>query len=83
MVAIPVEWYARYFHNSWWQVDFQKYRHHGLKLSTNDPSLPQRLLQSTSTIDMLSGDQTDLGAMFGLFAFEWLVPPGVIRRRRS
>lgn len=73
LLAIPVEWYARYFHNSWWQVEFQKYQHHGLKLSTNDPALPQRLLRSAPARQTLStNDKEDISIIFGQPEYSWL-----------
>lgn len=73
ILAVPTAWYARYFQNAWWQHDFQKFKHHGLKLSTNDPNLPISVFRTNSSDAVLSGDQDDVAVLFGHDAWEWLV----------
>lgn len=71
-LAIPVEWYARLFRKSWWQTDFQKFGHYGLKLSTNDPRLPTSLLRTNGQEHATFGNKHDLANVFGAEAWNWL-----------
>ncbi|KAJ4404355.1 hypothetical protein N0V82_010509 [Gnomoniopsis sp. IMI 355080] len=72
-LAIPVQWYARFFQNGWWWSDFQKFQHHGLKLSTNDPKLPTSLLRSNGREAASVGFQDDLAFVFGAEEWSWLL----------
>lgn len=70
--ALSVEWYARFFRRSWWQTDYQKFGHHGLKLSSNDPRLPTSLLRTNGQEHATFGSQSDLVDVFGTQAWTWL-----------
>lgn len=72
LLAIPVQWYARYFANGWWQTDFQKFQHHGLRLSTNDPKLPTSLLRTNGQEQATTGNKEDMAIVFGAEAWDWL-----------
>lgn len=72
VLAIPVQWYARYFANGWWRAEFQKFQHHALKLSTNDPKLPTSLLRNAGQEPVTTGNKDDLAYVFGVDAWDWL-----------
>lgn len=72
-LALPVEWYARYFQQDWWESSFQKFKHQGLKLSTNDPSLPVSLLRTHCPEGVMTDDSDDMAIVFGKEAWHWLI----------
>lgn len=69
--ACPVEWYARYFRKDWWQSNYQKFGHQGLKLAHQGPAPPKRLLQYTPLLPR-SYDSNEIASVLGPSAYTWL-----------